>query len=96
MFETTKRSSLDRGIGELSYPLYLSHGLVAGLIYYRWGAPKGVLADELATIALCLMVAYLFRIAVDDKVEIWRKRFSEPGRKKADAYRKSATQGVAV
>jgi peptidoglycan/LPS O-acetylase OafA/YrhL len=37
LFERTRRSSLDRLIGEFSYPMYLSHLLVASFIHFVLG-----------------------------------------------------------
>jgi len=75
IFDATKTCALDRAIGDLSYPLYITHGLVIGLAYYRWTAPKGSVPDAWATVVLCLISAYTMRHLVEIPFERYRHRF---------------------
>lgn len=74
VFEATKRSRLDREIGELSYPLYLVHGLVLGIIYYRWNGIQGLVPDVWAAVVFCLFATYIMRQFVELPIERWRNR----------------------
>jgi peptidoglycan/LPS O-acetylase OafA/YrhL len=75
IFEATRRSSFDREVGELSYPLYLVHGLVVGLVYYRWTGPLGSTPDALAAVVLSIIAAYAMRQLVEAPIErYWSKR----------------------
>ncbi|MET4736718.1 peptidoglycan/LPS O-acetylase OafA/YrhL [Bradyrhizobium japonicum] len=76
IFEATKRSLLDREIGELSYPLYLVHGLVVGLVYYRWTGPQGVVPDAWAAVAFSIIAAYAMRQLVEIPIEKWRNNIA--------------------
>jgi peptidoglycan/LPS O-acetylase OafA/YrhL len=69
IFEWTKHSHADRMIGDLSYPLYLIHGLVAGMIYYRWAAPRGIVPDALAAISLSILAAWAVNAGIERPVE---------------------------
>jgi peptidoglycan/LPS O-acetylase OafA/YrhL len=72
MFEATKNVKIDREIGELSYPLYLVHGLVVGLIYFRWSGPQGSVPDVWAAVVLSVFSAYIMRQLVEVPIERWR------------------------
>jgi len=74
LFELTRGSGIDRAIGELSYPLYLVHGIVLGLIYMRWGAPKGVLPDAFVAVGLSVLAAWALKVAVEAPVDRHRQR----------------------
>lgn len=76
IFQATKRSHFDREIGEISYPLYLVHGFVLGLVYFRWGAPKNVVPDACAAIAFSLMAAYAMHRLVELPFERCRQWLS--------------------
>jgi peptidoglycan/LPS O-acetylase OafA/YrhL len=76
VFETSKNWRSDRTIGELSYPLYLVHGLVLGLVFYRWQGPKGSIADSLMGILLSFICAWALKEAADRVVEPRRRRFT--------------------
>jgi peptidoglycan/LPS O-acetylase OafA/YrhL len=75
IFEATRDFKLDRTIGELSYPLYLVHGLVCGLIFYRWSAPRGFISEALAAVVLSCMCAWALYAAVEAPVERFRSKF---------------------
>ncbi|HVR58280.1 MAG TPA: acyltransferase [Pseudolabrys sp.] len=75
IFEATRRSRFDREVGELSYPLYLVHGLVVGLVYYRWTGPLGSTPDVWAAAVLSIIAAYAMRQIVEVPIErYWNKR----------------------
>lgn len=78
IFEATKHSRLDREIGELSYPLYLVHGLVVGLVYYRWAGPQGVVPDAWAAVIFSMMAAFAMRQLVEIPIEKWRNKILFP------------------
>jgi peptidoglycan/LPS O-acetylase OafA/YrhL len=74
IFDATKKSRVDREIGELSYPLYLVHGLVVQLVYYRWSGPQGSIPDAWATVVLSIIAAYAIRQLVELPIERYRAR----------------------
>jgi peptidoglycan/LPS O-acetylase OafA/YrhL len=74
IFEATKNLRLDREIGELSYPLYLVHGLVVGLVYYRWTGPQGVVPDAWAAVTLSIIAAYAMRQLVEIPIERYQNK----------------------
>jgi peptidoglycan/LPS O-acetylase OafA/YrhL len=74
IFEASKRWHFDREIGELSYPLYLVHGLVVGLVYFRWNGPQGVVPDAWAAATLSVFAAYVMRQVVELPIEKWRNK----------------------
>lgn len=72
LFHAFKDSEIDRWIGDLSYPLYLCHLVVIGLVltfeppFAVWAAIGGALAASAALLAL-----------VDHPVDRWRQRRAE-------------------
>lgn len=69
IFEATKRLRFDREIGELSYPLYLVHGLALGFIYFRWGAPRGSTPDAWVAVIFSIFAAYAMRHLIEVPIE---------------------------
>jgi peptidoglycan/LPS O-acetylase OafA/YrhL len=68
VFAATKGLAIDRAIGDLSYPLYLVHGLTVGLAYARWQLPEGKLSSFALALAASLLGALALRaveLAVD-------------------------------
>jgi peptidoglycan/LPS O-acetylase OafA/YrhL len=74
IFEATKNVKIDREIGEISYPLYVVHGLVVGLVYFRWSGPQGSVPDAWAAVTLSIFAAYIMRQFVETPIERWRNR----------------------
>jgi len=74
VFAATKDDRLDRAIGELSYPLYLVHGIVQGAIFFKFGAPQGHVGWMIAAVSASVIVAILLRIFVERPVESLRQR----------------------
>lgn len=80
MFEATRNIKLDRAIGELSYPLYLIHGLICGAIFYRWHAPLDR-AEVVAAVVLSCVCAWALYAAVEIPGERYRNRLIYPAKK---------------
>jgi peptidoglycan/LPS O-acetylase OafA/YrhL len=58
LFKLTKDNRLDANIGELSYPIYMCHLFVMGLV--QWSPLKNAsLARHILTIILVIIVAFL-------------------------------------
>jgi peptidoglycan/LPS O-acetylase OafA/YrhL len=74
IFALTRASKLDRMIGELSYPLYIVHGLVIGLVFFFWERPQGSLPWEIVAGALSVVAAAAMFLVVDLPVDRWRHR----------------------
>ncbi len=70
IFCSTKKVAVDRLIGDLSYPLYIVHGLVIGVAYSRLGHPEG---DSFVALAagLSLVAAIAMRVTVEIPTERW-------------------------
>ncbi|KQO80232.1 hypothetical protein ASF29_19940 [Rhizobium sp. Leaf262] len=67
----------DRELGDLSYSLYLIHGIVVGLIYYRWNAPRGMYSDMIMAVFMCLVAAYILNRFVEQPAEALRRRWAD-------------------
>ena len=78
LFTLTKSSSIDALIGELSYPVYLSHLAIArGLSSHKH--ELGILATDLwgaTTLALTVAISLVYIFAVDRRVQAIRKRIA--------------------
>lgn len=68
LFARWKNNRFDRALGELSYPLYLVHGITLGIIANVLHEPGWAIAGSLAAAA----VIYL---AVDYPIDRWRHRW---------------------
>lgn len=71
IFIATKDSLIDRVLGELSYPLYLIHGLVLGIIFKHGGV--GLFETEIVAIIISVSFAILIHILLDSKIDFYRK-----------------------
>jgi len=74
--ELSRTRQWDRRIGELSFPLYLGHLLVIGLV-----PRSGILASHqtlyiAVVIAICLLVAWFVVRFVESGIEAWRRRLA--------------------
>lgn len=86
LFAASRRNRFDRWIGELSYPLYIVHGLVLGLIFGKFHRPAGDPAWEVFAVLASLAAAALLFLAIDRPVDAWRHgRYSAPRRRGAAA-----------
>jgi peptidoglycan/LPS O-acetylase OafA/YrhL len=74
VFAATTDARFDRVVGELSYPLYLVHGIVQGVIFFKFGAPQGHPGWAVAALSASVIVAILLRIFVERPVESLRQR----------------------
>ena len=73
VFNATKDHRFDRAVGELSYPLYLAHGIVQGAIFFKFGAPQGHIGWAIAAVSASVIAAIVLRVAVERPVENRRK-----------------------
>jgi peptidoglycan/LPS O-acetylase OafA/YrhL len=74
LFAASKRNAIDRWIGELSYPLYLVHGMTIGLVFGKLHRPAGDFAWEAGVVLLSLAAAIALFLLVDRPVDAWRHR----------------------
>jgi peptidoglycan/LPS O-acetylase OafA/YrhL len=72
LFCCWRRNRLDRLAGELSFPLYLVHGIVLGLIFGHM--PAGQITREVAAITISLAAAAAIFIFIERPVDAWRHR----------------------
>ena len=75
IFNYTKTSGIDRVIGELSYPIYITHMFLLaalGVIGKRAGVTIG--GEILLTITI--VVSGLLYVGVDKPIGRWRERFA--------------------
>jgi peptidoglycan/LPS O-acetylase OafA/YrhL len=83
IFALTKSNRFDRWVGELSYPVYISHELVRlGLIHHRGQA------DVLSMVLLTLVVSIALMLLVEQPIERMRARFIA---RRAEAMKPDAT-----
>ena len=78
LFDLTKDNSIDGRIGDLSYPVYMCHMLVMGLLQ-QLVAPVGSLGTDWLWVAwnvswVCVGAAILDRL-IAAPIDRWRKRF---------------------
>jgi len=74
VFTATKHGRFDRAVGELSYPLYLVHGIVQGAIFFKFGAPQGHAGWAITAVSASVIAAILLRIFVERPLEGRRQR----------------------
>jgi peptidoglycan/LPS O-acetylase OafA/YrhL len=68
LFAASKSNPLDRWIGELSYPLYLVHGLTIGLVFGKPHRPAGDVAWEAGVVLLSVTLPDRLASAGDGRV----------------------------
>lgn len=73
IFLATKNSHFDRLLGELSYPLYLVHGFIIGILLGRGGLTPGSFAAEVIIIVCSVGIAGLMYIFIDGPVDRYRR-----------------------
>lgn len=77
IFRLTRVSSVDRTIGELSYPIYITHILLQVMlaaVAKRLGFTPTV--ELLVVVVGC--VSWILYVYVDRPVQAWRERFAKP------------------
>ncbi|MGH7194004.1 MAG: acyltransferase family protein [Candidatus Saccharimonadales bacterium] len=74
LFARWQRSRIDRWIGELSYPLYIVHGLTVGIVFFIWRLPQGHMKSEIVAAVFSLVAAAVMYGLVDLPFDRWRHR----------------------
>lgn len=77
IFELTRRSRIDRVIGELSYPVYLVHVPLLYLVmpHLKQALPAlGLIPDYFVLAALSLATAFAIWWLIDRPIDAWRHR----------------------
>ena len=74
VFIATRNAAVDRVIGDLSYPLYLVHGIVIGVLFSRMDRPEDSIAFLLIAVAASLAAAAVMRAVVERPVEVLLRR----------------------
>ncbi len=72
LFHAFATVKLDRWVGELSYPMYLSHILVIAIVL-AWAPPIPPWAAVALTLALAFVAAAALYVAIDRPVDRWRQ-----------------------
>lgn len=74
LFEITKKSKIDNYIGQLSYPIYISHMLAIALVYYftRDGIDRGA-ASLIVTLSISVMLFHF----IDKPIESIRRKIAK-------------------
>jgi peptidoglycan/LPS O-acetylase OafA/YrhL len=73
IFTATQDHRFDRAVGELSYPLYLAHGIVQGAIFFKFDTPQGHIGWAIAAVSASVIAAIVLRAVVELPVENRRK-----------------------
>ena len=71
IFQFTRRSSIDRQLGDLSYPLYLIHGIVIGILTW-WKVPFG--QAYLGNVVIAALFCIFAALALNRVIEIPTER----------------------
>jgi peptidoglycan/LPS O-acetylase OafA/YrhL len=72
LFCCWRQNKIDRWVGELSYPLYLVHGAVIGLVFAHIHA--GQMVKSALVVVISIGVAALVFMCIDRPVDAWRHR----------------------
>ncbi len=72
----TRNSRFDRSIGELSYPLYLVHLLVMGLLSGVVLLKHDATMRTIAVAFVSLVVAWAVAHTIDQRIEAWRRKIA--------------------
>jgi len=73
IFLATKDNFFDRLLGELSYPLYLVHGFIIGILFSGGGLSPGSFPAEVIIIVCSVVVACMMYVLVDGPVDHYRR-----------------------
>jgi peptidoglycan/LPS O-acetylase OafA/YrhL len=73
IFIFSKNNRVDRFIGEMSYPLYLVHGIMIGLVFTYFKTDKFNLT--IIAIISSIFMSYNVYFFIDRRVDNWRHRF---------------------
>lgn len=74
LFYATRRKRFDQLLGELSYPAYVTHILIAELMV-RWTVPPALLAGNVLHIAIVIAASLLLLFGVTMPLNSFRRRF---------------------
>jgi peptidoglycan/LPS O-acetylase OafA/YrhL len=77
VFSLTKHWKVDRWIGELSYPIYIVHGVVGAVIAKLVNAHEQTDVKAWQLLLATIPVAIAIRIFVEDPIDRWRQRVHE-------------------
>jgi peptidoglycan/LPS O-acetylase OafA/YrhL len=95
LFQATKQHRFDRYLGELSYPIYISHFLVIWFVDGFAGFATAV-ARGLVIIALTVLVSCALYWGIDSRIDAWRQRRFNAGRARGKAVAPSPHRGMAA
>ena len=70
IFRFTKYNKWDRIIGDYSYPIYIVHVFVKGLVFMLWGGASNV---SIPVLIGSIGLAFLFNYFINKKIEIYRQ-----------------------
>jgi peptidoglycan/LPS O-acetylase OafA/YrhL len=99
IFTLTKAWRIDAFLGELSYPVYISHMLVIGLVMYSWNQHLSFIPYDyhrlICTIAV-VIVAVLLHVLIQRPIDVRRKSFGAAARQPILAMRLSTGSVAAL
>ncbi|MEM7774293.1 MAG: acyltransferase [Pseudomonadota bacterium] len=75
VFDSTKRNTIDRNIGDLSYPIYITHMFILG-VYTPVSKQLGLALSGEIILAITVLASVLILIFVEKPVNTWRERFA--------------------
>lgn len=75
LFAAAKHITFDRALGELSFPIYLTHYTVAMAVHEALRKFDAPLLAGPVTVILSVILAVLFHFAFFQKFELWRQRY---------------------
>lgn len=81
LFKLTKDSSLDRSIGELSYPVYISHWLLISLAGYTFGRYVNPDINNIVLILVCIIVSIGLNYFIQSPIDRYRQKRANKGAK---------------
>lgn len=79
IFLHSKDNRADRYIGDLSYPLYISHWTTLAIAAHFFGGKPMTLPAAIGTALVCVVVSVVLRTAIDSPVQRVRARFRNTG-----------------
>ncbi|PTQ67909.1 acyltransferase [Pseudomonas sp. GV071] len=74
VFLLWKNNRVDRWLGDFSYPVYIVHGLVIGLVLGKTGLAQGSYAAQITILTVSLLVAGFACVAIEVPFDRWRQR----------------------
>lgn len=75
LFHSFRDSIFDNWIGNLSYPLYLVHGMCITILIETYHMPVGAPKTLTFSVVFSLIIAYLLWRILETPIDRWRKRF---------------------